>query len=87
MSFVQSLRQQSLKKTPGIAETLDWASALLHLQTTDLENALPEIEATLGCLLKTRTDNEHASRDWINEVLTAAGEKSASAGSVTSNER
>ena len=26
------------------------------------------------------------SRDWINEVLTAAGEKSASAGSVTSNE-
>jgi len=86
VSFVQSLRQQSLKKTPGIAETLDWASALLHLQTTDLENALPEIEATLGCLLKTRTDNEHASRDWINEVLTAAGEKSASAGSVTSNE-
>ena len=63
VSFVQSLRQQSLKKTPGIAETLDWASALLHLQTTDLENALPEIEATLGCLLKTRTDNEHASRD------------------------
>ena len=60
VSFVQSLRQQSLKKTPGIAETLDWASALLHLQTTDLENALPEIEATLGCLLKTRTDNEHA---------------------------
>ena len=87
VSFVQSLRQQSLKKTPGIAETLDWASALLHLQTTDLENALPEIEATLGCLLKTRTDNEHASRDWINEVLTAAGEKSASASSVTSNER
>ena len=86
VSFVQSLRQQSLKKTPGIAETLDWASALLHLQTTDLENALPEIEATLGCLLKTRTDNEHASRDWINEVLTAAGEESASAGSVTSNE-
>ena len=86
VSFVQSLRQQSLKKTPGIAETLDWASALLHLQTTDLENALPEIEATLGCLLKTRTDNEHASRDWINEVLTAAGEKSASASSVTSNE-
>lgn len=87
VSFVQSLRQQSLKKTPGIAETLDWASALLHLQTTDLENALPEIEATLGCLLKTRTDNEHASRDWINEVLTAAGEKSASVSSVTSNER
>jgi len=86
VSFVQSLRQQSLKKTPGIAETLDWASALLHLQTTDLENALPEIEATLGCLLKTRTDNEHASRDWINEVLTAAGEKSASVSSVTSNE-
>jgi len=72
VSFVQSLRQQSLKKTPGIAETLDWASALLYLQTTNLEYALPQIEATLGCLLKTRTDNEHASPEWIKEVMEAA---------------
>lgn len=72
VSFVQSLRQQNLKKTPGIAETLDWAAALLHIKTTDLQNALPEIESTLGCLLKTRTDGEHASRDWIEEVMVNA---------------
>ena len=85
VSFVQSLRKQSLKKTPGIAETLDWANAMLHLQTTDLQNAIPEIEATLGCLLKTRSDNEHASREWIEEVLTVASENSNSSADGASN--
>ena len=69
ITFVQKLRRQNLKKTPGIAETLDWASALLHMHTDDLSSALPEIEATLGCLLKTRSDRELADRDWIKEML------------------
>ncbi len=74
ISFVQNLRQQNLKKTPGIAETLDWASALLHIKTAQLASALPEIEATLGCLLKTRADNELADRDWIINVLSEASQ-------------
>ena len=69
VAFIQRLRQQNLKKTPGIAESLDWASALLHMQTTELEQALPQIEATLGCLLKTRADRELADRAWLQQLL------------------
>jgi len=69
VSFVQNLRRQNLKKTPGIAETLDWAQALMHLKTDTLDTSLQQIEQTLGCLLKTRSDKELADRDFINEVL------------------
>ncbi len=69
VSFVQKLRQQDLKKNPGVAETLDWAQALLHTKISGLESSLPQIEATLSCVLKTRTDREQANREWINMVL------------------
>jgi len=67
--FVQKIRQESLKKTPGVAETLDWAAALMHLQTGELEKSMPQIEATLGCLLKTRPDRELATPDWLQQLL------------------
>ncbi len=69
VGFIQNLRQQNLKKTPGIAETLDWASALLQMQVTDLRESLPEIESTLSCVLKTRSDREQVNKAWINKVL------------------
>lgn len=69
VGFIQNLRQQNLKKTPGIAETLDWASALLQMQVTDLHESLPEIESTLSCVLKTRSDREQVNKAWINQVL------------------
>lgn len=68
ISFVQKLRHEHLKKTPGVAETLDWAAALMHLQTRDLKNSLPKIEATLGCLLKTRVDLELANPEWLENL-------------------
>ncbi len=68
VNFVQTLRQEHLKKIPGVAETLDWAAALLHLQTRDLKNSLPQIEATLGCLLKTRADLELANPEWLDRL-------------------
>lgn len=67
--FVQKLRQESLKKTPGVAETLDWAAALMHLHTGELEQSLPQIEATLGCLLKTQSDHELATPGWLKQLL------------------
>ena len=70
--FVQKLRQESLKKTPGVAETLDWAAALMHLQTGELEQSLPQIEATLGCLLKTQSDRELATPGWLQQLLNPA---------------
>jgi MoxR-like ATPase len=52
--FVQSVRQLQLGKPPGIAETLDWAQALMSLGRRDLDPAAAE--ATLGCLAKSVED-------------------------------
>jgi MoxR-like ATPase len=54
--FVQALRRGEMRKRPGIAETLDWARALVGLGVTDLAAEPDSVEATLLCLLKTRED-------------------------------
>ena len=54
--FVQALRQEDLEKVPGVAETLDWAAALLGLDIRGLEGDLARIQPTLICLLKTEAD-------------------------------
>ncbi|MBZ8134672.1 MoxR family ATPase [Afifella sp. IM 167] len=54
VGFVQRLRQEDLFKKPGVAETLDWASALTELDMVALD---PEtISDTLGVLLKYQDD-------------------------------
>ncbi len=54
VGFVNRLRETDLTKVPGVAETLDWASALLALGATDLT---PEVvDDTLGVLLKYEED-------------------------------
>jgi MoxR-like ATPase len=52
--FVQALRRQDLFKSPGVAETLDWASALTELDTVALDPAI--VSDTLGVLLKYQDD-------------------------------
>jgi len=69
VAFVQRLRQEHLKKVPGVAESLDWAAALMHLGTDDLTRSLPHIEASLGCLLKTRADRELATHEWLQQLV------------------
>ena len=54
VDFIQSLRQQELYKQPGVAETLDWAEALGHLNTAVLDDKT--INATLGIILKYQDD-------------------------------
>ena len=55
VGLVQQLRaRDDLLKPPGVAETLDWARALTHLGTTELD--LASSAATLGALLKYRED-------------------------------
>ena len=56
VAFVQKLRQQDLRKVPGVAETLDWTAALLRLDMKSLGDNPDAVVATLGCLLKTRED-------------------------------
>ena len=54
VAFVQALRKEDLFKVPGIAETLDWASALTELDVVALDPAT--VSDTLGALLKYQDD-------------------------------
>jgi MoxR-like ATPase len=54
VTLIQKLRREDLLKPPGVAETLDWAQALVHLGVSELETA--EVQKTLGVVLKNRED-------------------------------
>lgn len=54
VSFVQKLRKEDLFKSPGVAETLDWADALVQLGQVSLQ--AEAIDNTLGALLKYQDD-------------------------------
>jgi MoxR-like ATPase len=54
--FVQLLRREDLEKTPGIAETLDWARALVGLDIASIDKEQGAVQASLICLLKTEAD-------------------------------
>ncbi|MGI9229058.1 MAG: AAA family ATPase [Gammaproteobacteria bacterium] len=66
-AFMQWLRQQDLYKAPGIAETLDWASALLALGLKELD--AQSLQATLGCVLKHKSDLENIQAQDSDQVL------------------
>ena len=51
---IQSSRTMGLSKIPGVAETLDWANALVALQATELNDEI--MAETIGCFLKDETD-------------------------------
>jgi MoxR-like ATPase len=55
-SFMEYLRTQPLQKVPGVAESLDWAAALIRLHRDALDEAT--IERTMGCILKVQEDWE-----------------------------
>jgi len=59
--FVASLRRADLRKTPGTAEVIDWATALLAVGADGLSTA--DIRRTLGVLLKNRDDIDRVSAD------------------------
>jgi MoxR-like ATPase len=48
--FMRALRERRLSRAPGVAETIDWARALLALHHDHLE--VEAVEHTLGCILK-----------------------------------
>ncbi len=56
IGFVQKLREEELEKTPGIAEMLDFAAALMGLGIADLTDDPAILQATLTTLLKTQSD-------------------------------
>ncbi|MEO1537083.1 MAG: MoxR family ATPase [Pseudomonadota bacterium] len=56
IGFVQKLREEELEKTPGIAEMLDFAAALMGLGIADLTDDPVVLQSTLTTLLKTQSD-------------------------------
>jgi hypothetical protein len=55
------LRDLDLKKSPSIAESVDWARTLVALQVGTLDE--DTISATLGAVLKHRSDQERAAKE------------------------
>ena len=70
VGFVQALRKVDLFKQPGIAETLDWASALTELDAVSLDPAI--IADTLGVLLKYQDDIQKLQGSELQKTLDAA---------------
>jgi MoxR-like ATPase len=68
---IQALRGLPLQKAPGVAETLDWARALIALHRDHLDWAA--LEQTLGCVLKVHEDQAvvDAHRERLRPVLDA----------------
>ncbi len=67
VNFVHRLRAVDLTKVPGIAETLDWAAALLSLGATELSPQV--VDETLGVVLKYEEDIRHVRGARVRELL------------------
>src|SRR6187455_3525900 len=67
--FVQALREQDLFKSPGVAESLDWAAALTELDVVALDPAT--VSDTLGVLLKYQDDIARIEGTRAKELLDA----------------
>jgi MoxR-like ATPase len=70
VSFVQAIRKEELFKAPGVAETLDWASALVELDAVALDPAI--VSDTLGALLKYQDDIQAMQGSKVGELLDQA---------------
>lgn len=73
VEYVQALRKMDMRKIPGIAETLDWAAALLTLNLSSLDKDPELIMNTLVCLLKTKEDHDAITKDVSDRLIAKAG--------------
>jgi MoxR-like ATPase len=71
VGFVHRLREADLTKVPGIAETLDWAAALLSLGARELGPEL--VDETLGVVLKYEEDIRQVRGEGVRRMLTEVG--------------
>ena len=66
-TFVARLRDIDLAKPPGVAETIDWANALVELGKDELDQET--VEATLGSLLKYHEDFENVKKSALADLV------------------
>ncbi len=70
-AFMQQVRQMNFYKRPGVAETLDWASALMALHREQLDEKT--LEETMGCVFKYKEDLHHLQEELANKKLDLGG--------------
>ncbi|KZM49714.1 MoxR family ATPase [Labrenzia sp. OB1] len=63
------LRKEDLAKVPGVAETIDWAAALLGLGAKNLQDSRELVFDALACVLKTREDRARVSPEVTDRLL------------------
>lgn len=68
VAFVQKLRSMDLFKLPGVAETIDWANAMVELDRVSLEPDI--VNDTLGALLKYQDDVARVRGNEAARILT-----------------
>lgn len=64
--FVENLRKKKLQKSPGISETIDWATGLLTLGG---EFDAETIKKSLGCIIKSEADLQVVKNVGVSELL------------------
>jgi len=72
---VGAMRDQGLYKTPGVAESIDWARALAKLGTTMLDEET--IRSTLGAVLKYREDQQRVMTIGFEQLMMSVTESAA----------
>ena len=68
VGFVQKLREEELEKTPGVAEMLDFAAALMGLGIADLTENPAVLQSTLTTLLKTQSDQAQITQEVASRI-------------------
>lgn len=68
--FMQLLRNRDFYKKPGVAETIDWALALMAMKIEELDPQT--VDATLGCVLKYKEDIEKIQEDGLPQLIEKA---------------
>lgn len=69
VTFVQELREMKLQKSPGIAETIDWANAMITLGAKSFSSEY--VKKTLGCVLKSEGDIAMVKSDGLDDLMEA----------------
>jgi MoxR-like ATPase len=68
-NMVGHVRKEELRKTPGVAETLDWAATLAGLNIRHLRDEPEAVFDTLMCLIKTAEDKSRMSRQVVDRLI------------------
>lgn len=70
-NFMQVVREMDFYKRPGIAESLDWAMALMSLHASFLDRKL--VEETLGCVFKYNEDLMKLGGEALDDIMDRVG--------------